>query len=278
MLLASFLIATALLLLTSSGKTAGDVIIKYFHELAMAVLVALPILVTIELVNQRRHAARAQDEMREQAISFIKRDLPASIWNAIEDGVIKCNFFREDHRAAYTLMLDTTRARPLVVVRAVHRFTLKCGKEPSRRFGYRPEIMFAQEGSDLASFVSLRCGSKAFSKETLLQMTKRRNGHLLLDEVPIDVPDAGVQIELEVMPAYAVDQAFEGVVAVVPTTSLRIDVEAPEGFQVMLDALHQVDMVQEAPKPPYRYTWVQNQGLVQGQGALIRWEIDPTLL
>jgi hypothetical protein len=273
-LLLSFLVATFILFATKAGHSTGEVVVEYFHELAMALLVALPILVTIELFNQKRHAKREHEAMREQAIAMIKRSLPTAIWNAIENGVIRCNFFREDHHASYTLSLDTTRPVHLVVVRAVHRFVLRCGQEPNRSFIYKPEIMFAKEGADLAKFVSLKYGSTSLSKDRLETMTVRRNGHLALQAVNIDVPDVGVLVELEIQTAYVIDQPFEGVIAVVPTTSLRIDVDAPRNMTVILDALHQEDFVVEKPTAPYGYSWLQKQGLVQGQGALLRWEIN----
>jgi hypothetical protein len=277
-LMLAFLIATAILIATKAGQSIGHVALEYLHELAMAVLVALPILITIELFNQRRHARREQETMRDQAIAMIKRDLPASIWNAIEDGVIKCNFFREDHRVGYTLALETAGATPLVIVRAAHHFVLKCGKEPSRRFAYRPEIMFAEIGAAHAAFISLKYGSKALNAEQLAGMSQKSTGHLKLAGIEFEVPEDGIVVEMVMQTACVIDQPFEGIVAVVPTTSLRVDVDAPDGFQVMLDPLHQADMPSAPPRAGYRYAWVQNQGLVQGQGAMLRWEVDRTQL
>lgn len=263
---------------TKSGHSYSHIAIEYFHEFAMAILVALPILITIELFNQRRHARRERETMRDQAIAMIKRDLPSSIWNAIEDGVLKCNFFREDHRAGYTLTLDTSGAHPLVLVRAVHRYVLKCGKEPARHFRFQPEILFTASGAEKSGFTSLKYGANSLSEYQLAKMTTKSAGRMKLEGIEFDVPEEGIAIEVEMVTACMADQPFEGIIAVVPTTSLRVDVDAPDALQVMLDPLHQADMPTTAPRAGYRYAWLQNQGLVQGQGALLRWEFDRSLL
>lgn len=247
----------------------------FLKEIGFAILVSLPILFTIELFNQRRHAASERSLLRDQAIALVKQNVPDNIWSLIESSIIEHCFYRENFVVSYVLTLNTNKeGLEYVEVKININYKVLKSRQTKNLYPIKPCFALTHESRERARFTKAIVGSKNYTDTELKEMSFEINKNLMLCGIPDQDIRVGesLSVSLEIETAFSLNNPFEAFTMSDPALNLVVNASASKELSLFLDTLHAEDMVPVSTDKEGEYTWVQNKGLVSGQGFVIRWE------
>jgi len=254
-----------------------QIVSEYLSELGFAIFVSLPILLTVELFNQRRHADQSENRLRQQAFAMVYGDLPATIKNYIQSGIIEASFYKSDYTIRFNLSIPDTSKPQQIKLSAQHSFNLRRMRSRPNTYKYAASLTIGDASVISARFLRLRVGGNELNEKQIDDYCKNTETGVreLCDYPEIPVPagrDDYVDIFLETENIYDYASPFEAVVTVLPAVGMTIQANAPANLVLSVESLHGEEMI-PSTKPPtgYRYEWVQPHGLISGQGAMLRW-------
>lgn len=255
-------------------QTYDKIIWTFLKEVGFAILVSLPILFTIELFNQRRHAKAERNLLREQAIALVKQNVPNSIWSVVESSIIEHCFYREAFVVSYVLTLNRKKdGLEYVEVKININYKVVKARPTKTLYPIKPCIALTDESRERAKFTKAVIGARNYTEQELKGMSTEVNKNLIvtgIDDQDIRLGES-LTVSLEIETAFSLNNPFEAFVMSDPAIDLTVNVSAPQELSLYLDTLHPEDMKPLKDKDG-EYTWVQPRGLVSGQGCIIRWE------
>ena len=247
----------------------------YLRELGMALLIAVPILLTIERFNQLRHEEQEQVVLREQAMALVRGDLPKAIWDVLDARLLKAPFYRREYVVTYTISRGQYGIPGMMEVVIDQSFQVLRMNRSREEFAFRPTMTIPRERPERTRFLHLTAGSKSWSEADLERMTTDHNGRRCLSGLPtLPVPDdqRPLHVQMSMRTVKSSETPFDSFATSIPSETFKIFVSVPEGYEVHVDSHGGRKLLgplaDQATGASY---WMSEGALLEGQGVFIHW-------
>jgi hypothetical protein len=246
----------------------------YLRELGMALLVAVPILLTIERFNQIRHDEKEHVVLREQAMALVRGDLPEAIWDVLDARLLKAPFYRREYIVTYTLSRGQYGVPGVMEVVIDQSFQIHRMNRSREAFEFRPTMTIPRERSERTRFLFLKAGSNSWGEAELERMTTDHSGRRCLSGLtPLAVPDhSPLHVQMSMRTVKSSETPFDSFATSIPAESFKIYVSVPDGFNVHVDSHGGRKLAGPLKDEKTGATyWMTEGALLEGQGVFIHW-------
>jgi len=273
-------LGAVLLLLLENGVARSDwlvVLHKFGEHLAMALLVAAVLVISVEYLNHVRHTQLTLDIGRNVLNAMLSRDLPERIYNELKDTIFASPFYRREYRIVYTMTSAPSATgavdAELVALEGTQSYEVYNMTDQVAHYDVRVQIGTNKKRVDLCKIVDIRVDGAYLDAEKIRQANAKPIKGFIVFSERVQIP---AKKAIRIITRYqqcCSEHSFESFCSILPTTDMRLTVLTPAGgVDVEVETMHPKDASPTgAHNGDTLHEWELPCASLPGQGMQFKW-------
>lgn len=278
--LTAFVFLTIYYAVTEDGFVWSKLWPLLLKEAGIAMLIAIVLIYTIEGVSRKRHEDAVHEQLGSVNKSIFqavyKRYIPEVVFQEVERCLLKNYILRKNYQINYTLRevreddidgLENAEDYFVCEIYISYVLANMTNTEKTEEIAFSLEVPNEAEIAGFTSISSFQINDEEFINE---QQTANVNGACKFTKERKIAGDAEIRVNMQ---GKTIKRKIdsESLSSLLPSESIRISVNAPEGTDVQCNSNHSQDIKRMTPEQASLSVWELNYGIFPYQSFVIYW-------